>query len=213
MSCTIPEKIIGLSPEIQPWTETIHEQPIGKLFKIEQKTTVSGHIEMVLDITKATIIEEYWSLVIEYLLKNIESLEGVTYMDFSNCSSFSLRQLVDCYLLFQRCQGQGISFPIISINNSQAALQLFRKEFVCECRLCQLSYEELKQFTLEECFDILVRDHKVPFNDISKEEFLVEISDSNGVDETFLQSIQLSQDETLYDSLKSEINLDSSFWI
>ena len=156
---------------------------------------------LVLDITSCTVRHFYWNHLVDYLTKNLNVFGKIDLLDFAE-SSFSLRQLLDFYQLFKKCQEEKIKFPKTAIEMSAAGIQLTRSTDIREDKRNKLLEKDLRDSMGSKICPAL-DDLNEALLDIRREEFLEGITKDNTVDEIFFQHLWLS-DESLYDYWKKQ---------
>ena len=199
-------KIVTLNSECFMSTDENYSNCLDSLFNYLRSLPEKTSKPLILDVTRSTVRIRYWNQLVTHLKTDINLLKKISSLEFSE-TSFSLRQLRDCYSIFQECQTKDIPFPILDIDMSQAAIQLNRDKSACEKEFSRLRKELgiIEGQPIEE----LIFDLNEPVNDIWKQDFLKAITKKGNVDKQFLQHIKWLENKTLYESWKDELNLDS----
>jgi len=162
---------------------------------------------LVLEVIYCTVRHLYWNHLLDYLAINLDAFEKVDLFNFAE-SSLSLKQLLDCYQLFKKCQEKKIKFPNIFIERSIAGRQLTRRKDIREEKYYKQLEKKLKDSQGSKICPAIDDDLNEPLLDIRREKFVEEITKDNAVDETFLQHLSL-RDGSLYDYWKKQSWIDS----
>jgi len=154
-------------------TKTVkgYEKYVQKLFNYLSLLPRQHLKPVILDLVPGARNNPYWSILLDHLSLNIMVLDKIDCIDLS-AGTFTLKHLQDCHSLFKKSQKMNIRFPEIYIDESQAALQLTRKE-VTQKRpeLSSYSVEDLNRLTEKEISNLLEGQEEL-LEDISKQQFL-----------------------------------------
>ncbi len=152
---------------------------------------------LVLEVIYCTVREFYWIHLVEYLMKNLYVLEKIGLLNFAE-TCFSLKQLLDCYQLFKKCQEEKFRFPKIFIDGSIAGIQLIRSKDIREEEENKQLEKKLRDSKGFKIYPGRPDDLIEPLLDIRREEFVKGIIKDNVVDKSFLQHLYLL-DGSLFD--------------
>jgi len=200
---------LGLTlSSIEPQDEKYFVNCLAYLFKcLDSLNLQEGFKYFYLDVRSSVVRYRYWNSFIGFLKKNIDSLQKISYLNMT-ASCFSLRQLRDCYQLFQVCQQKKIKFPEIIIEMTTAAQRLTLSDDIGHEgheKHNENSSGNLKELVKEESYESPDEDFNEPSSDIWREEFMKAITKDGIVDKIFFQHLLLHESQgSLYDYWKKQ---------
>ena len=176
---------------IEPKNEKNFQNCLQYLFKcVEVISLQNSSYQIVLNVMYSTVRYRYWNLLIQYLKDNLKLFKKINRLNFTE-SCFNLKQLLDCHQLFRQCQVEEIQFPMISIHNSHAGIQLTRDCDIRKEKKYRLLYRQMQESVKKSNEDLPDGDLNEPLLDIWREDFFEGIKKDNVADEMFLKHLWL----------------------